>query len=66
MAIKKGNVRLQVTITESDMRDLDELCELYGGWSKSRAVSHAIFAALVEARVEKVEREKEGQEGAKE
>lgn len=66
MAIKKGNVRLQVTITESDMRDLDELCRLYGGWSKSRAVSYAIFTALVEARVEKVEREKEGQESAKE
>lgn len=63
MPIKKGNVRLQVTITESDMRDLDELCVLYGGWSKSRAVSYAIWSALVDARREKVEREKEGQEG---
>ena len=62
MAIKKGNVRLQVTVSEQTMRDLDELCERES-MSRSRAVAYAIFAALVDSRVEAVYEEMEGKEG---
>ena len=62
MAIKKGNVRLQVTVGEEVMRDLDELCQLYGGWSRSRTVAYAIWSALIDARLEKVEENKERRE----
>lgn len=65
MAIKKGNVRLQVTVSEDIMRDLEELCKL-SNTTKSQAVAQAIWEALVDARVEatlkrKEERESEGQ-----
>lgn len=65
MAIKKGNVRLQVTVSEDCMKDLEKLCSLTKQ-TKSRAVSQAIWEALVDAEVEaqlerKEERESEGQ-----
>lgn len=63
MAIKKGNVRLQVTISEMDMDDLDELCKLKKT-TRSRAVAQAIFDALVDARVEAQLERREEQEGA--
>lgn len=61
MAIKKGNVRLQVTVSEDALRDLDELCELTR-MSRSRVVAQAIGDALIDARVEAVEKRKEERE----
>lgn len=65
MAIKKGNVRLQLTVSEMCKQDLEELCKLTG-LTKSKAVTEAIWNALVDARLEKTlerkeERESEGQ-----
>lgn len=57
MAIKKGKVRLQVTVSEGTLRDLDEL-RGYDGMSRSNAVSCAIFNALIQARLEQMEKNK--------
>lgn len=64
MAIKKGNVRLQVTVSEAALRDLDELRGLLGEkWSRSAAVEHAIWCQLIDERQEAIRRRKEEQEG---
>lgn len=68
MAIKKGNVRLQVTVGEKTISELEELCQLCGGMTRSNVVAYAIFSTLIEERLKKVEegkeeKAKEGTEG---
>ena len=66
MALKKGNVRLQVTVSEQTMRELDQLREMLK-WSKSMTVAHAISCLLIdeiaEREMERAGIGKEVQEG---
>lgn len=52
MAIKKGNVRLQATVSEQTMWELGQLQEMLN-MSKSAIVAHAIFCLLADETAER-------------